>query len=101
MTTSAINPSPCRYCGMHHAAKCSLVKAMEYHPDGSLKRVEFYEPTRSPVVGGGGGPVRVGNSRDPNIVYDVTITGNCGIPHSYDVWVKCEACKTPPSPFRL
>lgn len=101
MSSSTTNLSLCPYCGVHHTAKCSLVKAMEYHPDGSLKRVEFYEPTRSPVVGGGGGPVRVGKSRDPNIVYDVTITGNCGIPHSCDVWVKCETCKTPPSPFRL
>lgn len=34
----------CPYCGTIHADKCSLVKAFEYHPDGSIKRVEFYTP---------------------------------------------------------
>lgn len=33
--------SKCPYCGLIHAAMCGLVKAMEYHPDGSIKRVEF------------------------------------------------------------
>lgn len=34
----------CNYCGLYHEAKCPLVKAFEYHPDGTLKRVEFFEP---------------------------------------------------------
>jgi hypothetical protein len=33
--------SPCPWCGLAHAHVCHLVKAFEYHPDGTLKRVEF------------------------------------------------------------
>lgn len=31
----------CILCGYDHDFKCALVKAYEYHPDGTLKRVEF------------------------------------------------------------
>jgi hypothetical protein len=33
----------CSYCGSPtpHPGVCPTVKAMEYHPDGSVKRVEF------------------------------------------------------------
>jgi hypothetical protein len=34
----------CPYCGAIHGPKCPLVKAFEYHPDGAVKRVEFYAP---------------------------------------------------------
>lgn len=34
----------CPYCGLFHAMKCHLVKAYDYHPDGALKRVEFFAP---------------------------------------------------------
>lgn len=39
--------SNCRYCGMlHPGPMCPYVRAIEYHPDGSVKRVEFAEPHR-------------------------------------------------------
>lgn len=38
----------CPHCGMHHATTCPLVKAIEYHPDGSVKRVEFKTATDWP-----------------------------------------------------
>lgn len=31
----------CRWCGMLHGERCPTVKAMEFHQDGTLKRVEF------------------------------------------------------------
>lgn len=31
----------CRWCGMHHGPRCPGVAAMEFHPDGTVKRVEF------------------------------------------------------------
>lgn len=31
----------CGYCGFNHANVCPLIKAIEYHPDGMVKRVEF------------------------------------------------------------
>ena len=38
----------CPYCSgpnsyVVHGGKCPKVKAFEYHPNGTLKRVEFYE----------------------------------------------------------
>jgi len=32
----------CGYCGCIHQTKCPMVKAIEYHQDGTVKRVEFY-----------------------------------------------------------
>lgn len=31
----------CPHCGLIHETTCSLIKAIEYHPDGTVKRVEF------------------------------------------------------------
>ena len=40
-----MNMTPCPYCGTTHpSAKCYLVKAIEYFPDGQVKRVEFMTP---------------------------------------------------------
>jgi len=35
----------CPYCGQIHERVCPLIQTMEYHPDGSLKKVTFF-PTR-------------------------------------------------------
>jgi hypothetical protein len=34
----------CQICGLEHKFKCVLVKAIEYYPDGKLKRVEYLTP---------------------------------------------------------
>jgi hypothetical protein len=36
-------PPPCPYCGgaQHNGGICHLVKAIEYFPDGTIKRVEL------------------------------------------------------------
>jgi hypothetical protein len=31
----------CRWCGMIHGKLCPSVKAIEFHPDGTVRRVEF------------------------------------------------------------
>ena len=31
----------CGYCGLYHESVCQRIKAVEYYPDGSLKRVEY------------------------------------------------------------
>jgi ATP-dependent Clp protease ATP-binding subunit ClpC len=31
----------CPHCGAQHAGACPLVKAVDYYPDGSVKRVEY------------------------------------------------------------
>ena len=35
---------PCRWCGHIHGDLCPQVKAYEFHPDGVVKRVEFFAP---------------------------------------------------------
>lgn len=34
----------CQWCGMIHTGSCPRVKATEYYPDGTVKRVEFWDP---------------------------------------------------------
>lgn len=34
----------CPYCAGRHLGKCYLVRAIEYYENGSLRRVEFYNP---------------------------------------------------------
>ncbi|MDE2105621.1 MAG: hypothetical protein KGL39_50810 [Patescibacteria group bacterium] len=48
MTNEAKN-EPCRYCGAVHGLRCPMVKAMEFHPDGSVKRVEFVDGLRDRI----------------------------------------------------
>ena len=36
---------PCKWCGIGHLnTKCPLIKAIEYHQNGTVKRVEFMTP---------------------------------------------------------
>lgn len=41
--------TPCQHCGLLHGNLCPAVAALEYHPDGSLKRVEFRDAFASRV----------------------------------------------------
>jgi hypothetical protein len=41
MSTSATN-SKCPHCGLIHEMTCPKIKAIEYHPNGTVKRVEFF-----------------------------------------------------------
>lgn len=34
----------CGHCGGYHIGTCPRVKAVEYHPNGTVKRVEYHEP---------------------------------------------------------
>lgn len=34
----------CSYCGLLHTGTCPRVKAIEYHDNGLIKRIEFHEP---------------------------------------------------------
>jgi hypothetical protein len=51
-TAVATASGQCRWCGRYHGAFCPLVKALEFHPDGTVKRVEFHAP--QPIVSAGG-----------------------------------------------
>lgn len=37
-------PAICPHCNYGHAGTCPRIKAIEYHPDGTVKRIEFHEP---------------------------------------------------------
>lgn len=41
--------TPCQHCGRLHGNLCPAVAALEYHPDGSLKRVEFRDEFASRI----------------------------------------------------
>lgn len=56
MTTGINDSIKCAWCGGFHPNKCPLVKAIEYHLDGSTKRVEFYTPKDYPEMKIAAGP---------------------------------------------
>lgn len=33
---------PCPHCGSFHTTTCPRIRAIEYHSDGTVKRVEFH-----------------------------------------------------------
>ncbi len=40
---SSVPFSACPYCGHWHQGMCLRVKSVEYHDNGSVKRVEFHD----------------------------------------------------------
>lgn len=39
----------CQTCGTDHGdQKCYLIKALEYYPDGTLRRIEYLTPADMP-----------------------------------------------------
>jgi hypothetical protein len=32
----------CGHCGMIHGGPCPRIKAIEYYPDGTVKRIEYH-----------------------------------------------------------
>lgn len=49
-TSNAAQSDKCRYCGNYHGPLCPDVKAIEYHPNGTVKRVEFKTAADYPQV---------------------------------------------------
>jgi hypothetical protein len=42
-TSSIAKPMNCPHCGrIHEGQRCPAVKAIEYYPDGKIKRVEYH-----------------------------------------------------------
>ncbi len=44
----AILQGPCHYCGNYHVGVCPRIKSIEYHQNGTVARVEFYDTVRDP-----------------------------------------------------
>lgn len=41
-TTTGETPGRCYYCGCWHQGVCGRVESIEYHPDGTVKKVTFH-----------------------------------------------------------
>lgn len=48
--------TPCEHCHQIHQHPCPWVAAYEYHPDGTLKRIEFRAP--APLVAAASEPFK-------------------------------------------
>ena len=35
----------CQYCGGTHGPNCPIIKAIEYFPNGTIKRIEYMTPS--------------------------------------------------------
>ena len=46
-STSTANLNHCPHCGNYHTGQCRLIKAIEYYADGTVKRIEFFEPAQA------------------------------------------------------
>jgi hypothetical protein len=46
----AMHEGQCRWCGRWHGPVCPRVQAIEYHPDGTVKRVEFRQAPSNVTV---------------------------------------------------
>jgi hypothetical protein len=40
----------CRWCGMFHESECPRIKSIEYYENGSIKKVELFEPNKKYVI---------------------------------------------------
>ena len=40
----------CGHCGMIHDSVCPRIKAIDYYPDGTIKRVEYGVPPQMPLA---------------------------------------------------
>lgn len=43
ISSTSVTMSSCKHCEMIHGGVCPKIKAIEYYPDGSIRRVEYYE----------------------------------------------------------
>ena len=46
---------PCGYCGNYHDGMCPRVEEIEYHNDGTVKRVKLRDPLMLPPYAAGRG----------------------------------------------
>ena len=62
----------CGHCGCSHNGTCQRIKAMEYYPDGTVKRVEYHDQT--PVVFPPLLPIPVSDWIPPGTIYSEGVT---------------------------
>lgn len=83
--TSTTAGTPCGYCGLIHlgGGRCPSVKAIEYYPNGTVKRVEF--------VGSPSLPAAVAPAHYPGVggVFTMAVSDQAIFPPSYDGCAGC------------
>lgn len=42
-TSGTVTVAACEHCGAHHAGRCHRIKAIDYYPNGTMKRVEYVD----------------------------------------------------------
>lgn len=47
INTSTANLTNCQHCGNYHTGQCPRIKAIEYYANGTVKRIEFFEPAQA------------------------------------------------------
>jgi hypothetical protein len=67
----------CRWCGQYHGPKCPTVKAIEFHPDGSIKRVEFKTANDYPPSLGIAPPYPIDYSKSVTVETKPGLSWNC------------------------
>lgn len=48
-TSNGTTVEKCQWCGQIHGPQCPSVKALEYYPNGAVKRVEFKTGSEVPT----------------------------------------------------
>lgn len=68
----------CPHCGIFHLQRCPRIKAIEYHDNGAVKRVEFHVPAE------------IRSTPQPSVPAGVTLPqiDYCGYPLAPPVWWK-------------
>jgi hypothetical protein len=74
MMTTATGFEPCGWCGLIHQGACPKVKAIEYYPNGTIKRIEFHGASMpAQPIGGGVTTTSVNASNRP--IFSVSCSG--------------------------
>lgn len=72
--TTATMPAGCAYCNGIHMAVCPRIAEIEYHPDGTVKRVVLRERQWAPMA-----PVIVGpGDATPTLTWLTPLTTGAG-----------------------
>jgi hypothetical protein len=69
---------PCSHCGTYHTVPCPRIKAIEYHQDGTMKRVEYHPHLGMQLLVGMGNPApSAAQSTAPSMSVASGQTNNC------------------------
>ena len=97
-------PKPCPWCSgfgvqVHHTGVCPRVRAIEYYPDGTVKRVEFWPEGRGSAEADSRVRARVSLApveRTESDGGDVTTTIGCAVTPGWERERSTDTTRVPP-----